>query len=96
MLESSFQANLKKDLSGLFPGCIVLKNDPSFFQGVPDLIILYNNKWATLECKRSMHEKHQPNQDYYVQLMNKLSFSDFICPENREKVLMRLYAFFKK
>lgn len=85
--ESKFQSELIKELKNRFPGCYVLKNDAGYLQGVPDLLVLFEDKWATLECKRSEHEKHRPNQDYHVQKMNDMSFSSFIYPENKEEVL---------
>lgn len=78
----------------MFPGCIVLKNDPNHIQGIPDLTILWNRYWATLEVKRSPKANHQPNQDYYVQKMNDMSFSSFIYPENKEEVLNELQQSF--
>ena len=90
MLERDFQRKLIDELGDLFPGCIVLKNDPTYIQGIPDLLILYKNKWATLECKRVEDADRQPNQGYYVDLMNNMSFSRFIYPENKEAVLREL------
>lgn len=90
MLESKFQANLIKKLKKRFPGCMVLKNDPTYLQGIPDLLVLYKDKWASLECKKSANARHQPNQDYYVKQMNDMSFSSFICPENEPEVLNEL------
>lgn len=90
MLENKFQGNLIKKLKNEFPGCIVLKNDSSYLQGVPDLTIFYKDKWATLECKKSANARHQPNQDYYVEQMNEMSFSRFIYPENEQEVLDEL------
>lgn len=90
MLENKFQANLIKKLKDIFPGCIVMKNDPTYIQGVPDLTLLYKNKWATLECKKSENARHQPNQDYYVGQMDEMSFSRFIYPENEQEVLDEL------
>jgi len=95
MLERNFQANLIKELKELFEGCIVTKLDPGHIQGIPDLLILYKNKWATLECKKNASAKKQPNQEYYVGLMNEMSFSRFICPENKEEVLYELQQTFK-
>lgn len=90
MLESKFQANLIKKIKNLYPGCIVMKNDASYIQGIPDLLVLYKDKWASLECKKNVNARHQPNQDYYVGQMNEMSFSRFIFPENEEEVLEEL------
>lgn len=94
MRENDFQAKLIKELKSRFPGCIVMKNDANYIQGIPDLLVLYNNKWAALECKRSANAAKQPNQKYYVRLMNKMSFSRFIYPENKEEVLNELQQSF--
>ena len=95
MLESAFQSKLIKELKKIFPGCIVLKNDSGYLQGIPDLLILYNNKWASLECKQNSNSKKRPNQEYYVDKMNEMSFSRFICPENKEEVLNELQQAFE-
>lgn len=83
-LESDYQAHVIDRLENEFPGSIVGKVD--YRQGIPDLQILYKNKWAALECKKSANESHQPNQDHYVEQMNKMSFASFIYPENEEEV----------
>lgn len=90
MKESKFQSDLKKELKKSFPGCIVTKMDSGDIQGIPDLLILYKNKWATLENKRSSKAHKQPNQEYYVNKMNDMSFSRFIYPENKKEVLTEL------
>ena len=90
MLESQFQAKLIKKIKQLLPGSIVMKNDPDYIQGIPDLTILYKNRWATLECKKSENESHRPNQDYYVNKMHDMSYSAFIYPENEEDILYEL------
>ena len=95
MKENKFQKNLIKKLKEMFVGCIVMKTDPNYIQGIPDLLILYNNKWAALENKRGSNAKRQPNQGYYVELMNKMSFSRFISPENEEEVLNELQRSFE-
>ncbi len=87
MRESKFQADLIKELHLRLPGCIVLKNDPEYIQGIPDLLILYQDRWAALECKKSKNAHHQPNQDYYVSLLSSMSYANFIFPENREEIL---------
>lgn len=93
--ESDFQSNLKKEIKEMFPGCIIAKLDPNDIQGIPDLLILYKNKWATLENKKAKDAKHQPNQDYYVDEMNKMSYSNFIYPENKDEVLQDLQKVFR-
>lgn len=95
MLENKFQSDLIKEIKEMFPGCMVLKNDPNYIQGIPDLLILYKKKWASLECKKSANEKPRPNQPYYVNKMNGMSFSSFIYPENKEEVLDGLQSAFK-
>lgn len=91
-LESGFQDRLINKLKDLFPGCMVFKMDQ--IQGIPDLLVLYKNKWASLECKRSAGAKRQPNQEYYVGKMNEMSFSRFVSPENKEEVLNELQQVF--
>ena len=94
-LERDFQAGLIKDLKQMFPGCIVMKNDSSYIQGIPDLLVLYKDKWASLEVKKAANANRQPNQEYYVNQMNEMSFSRFIFPENKESVLNDLYQTFE-
>ena len=89
-LERNFQSSLIKEIKDRFPGCIVMKNDADYIQGIPDLTILYNDKWAMLECKRSNSASRRPNQEYYVSKADNMSFARFISPENREAVLDEL------
>lgn len=95
MLENAFQSKLIKDLKKRFPGCIVLKSDSGYLQGIPDLLVLYKDKWASLECKQTEQSKKQPNQEYYVGKMDEMSFSRFIFPENKEAVLDDLQQTFE-
>lgn len=88
--ENVYQAELIKKIESLIPGCFVLKNDPNYIQGIPDLLILYEDKWAMLEVKRSEDDKHRPNQDYYIDRFGEWSYSSFIFPENEEVVLNEL------
>ena len=84
-LESGFQDKLQKELKEMFPGCMTFKMDQ--IQGIPDILVLYKNKWASLECKKNAKAARQPNQEHYVALMDDMSFSRFIYPENKEEVL---------
>lgn len=77
-------------LKEMFPGCLVMKNDAQLKQGIPDLLILHNNKWAALEVKNSEKAHHQPNQDIYVDRLNGMSYATFIYPENEEQVFKEL------
>lgn len=96
-LERDFQSKLIKELKDRFPGCMVTKLDSSHIQGIPDLLVLYRNRWATLECKKSERDRRhpQPNQEHYVEQMNEMSFSRFIYPENKEEVLNDLQQAFE-
>ena len=93
--ENAFQKELIKEIRSRGDGIDILKNDANYMQGVPDLSLFYNNKWAMLEVKRSQDEKHQPNQDYYVEHFDKMSFARFIFPENKEDVLNAMGEFFE-
>lgn len=95
MLERNFQKKLIQEIKNKFPGCIVLKNDANYKQGIPDLLILHNNHWAALECKKDSKASHRPNQDYYVNKMNEMSFASFIGPENKEEILNDMERSFK-
>lgn len=86
--ERNFQRRLKKEIEQRLPGAIVGKID--FMQGIPDLLILYKNKWGMLEVKRDENAPHRPNQDFYVDKFNSMSFARFIYPENKKEVLDEL------
>ena len=94
--ENTYKTELIKRIEKRLPGAMVFHLDPNTDgQGIPDLLVLYKNKWATLECKKSANASKRPNQEYYVGLMNKMSFSRFICPENKDEVLKELKNIFK-
>ena len=93
-LERIFQSELIKELKELFPGCIIRKNDPTYIQGIPDLLILFEDKWAALEVKKSITASHRPNQEFYVNKMGRMSYANFIYPENKEVVLNELQETF--
>lgn len=89
-LERDYQAKLIRELRRMFPGCMILKNDDGYLQGIPDLLILFGDRWAALEVKKSEHEPNQPNQEYYICEMDGMSFAAFIYPEIEEDVLYAL------
>lgn len=94
MREAAYQADLIKTLRRIFPGCIILKNDTDYLQGIPDLLVLYRNMWAMLEVKAHRDAVEQPNQRYYVEMCDDMSFGAFIFPENEEEVLYELQRAF--
>ena len=94
MVERDFQAKLIKEIKDIFDGCIVMKNDSSYIQGIPDLLVLYKNRWASLEVKKNARASRRPNQEYYVERMNNMSFSRFVCPENKDEVMRDLHLYF--
>lgn len=95
MLENKFKTNLIKEIEKRFPGSYVFHLDPTERQGVPDLLILYKNKWAALEGKKNKNAYHRPNQDYYVKTMNEMSYASFIYPENKEDILNEIQQAFE-
>ena len=94
MLERDYQKKLVKKLKDIFPGCIVIKNDAQLKQGIPDLLVLFNDKWVALEVKKSETASHRPNQDFNVDRMNEMSYAAFIYPENEEKIFSELKEVF--
>lgn len=94
-LERDFQRGLITEIKERLPGCLVMKTDPNYIQGIPDLLVLFGKRWAMLEVKKSENAPHQPNQDYYVEHLNEMSFSRFINPSNKEEVLNDLEQAFK-
>lgn len=92
--ENTYKTDLAKRVKDMFPGAMVLHLDPNEIQGIPDLLVLYGDKWAVLEGKISPTASHRPNQDYYVDVMDEMSFAAFIYPENEEEVLRDLHYHF--
>lgn len=95
MLENDYQAKLIKRLRRRFRGCFILKNDTDYLQGVPDLLILFENKWAMLEVKASEDSQMQPNQEYYVDQLDRMSYASFVYPENEHAVMQDLRDHFQ-
>lgn len=94
-LESRFQSELKKRLYDMFPECIVLKNDANSQQGIPDLVVLWRDKWALLEVKRNENATEQPNQRWFVDKANEFAYGAIVCPENAEEILYELQQAFQ-
>lgn len=90
MTENQYQAKLIRKLREMFPGCVIIKNDPDYQQGLPDLTVLHGDRWATLEVKASHRASLQPNQDYFIEQLGAMSFAAFIYPENEREVLSAL------
>ncbi len=78
----------------MFPECLVILTDPGYIQGLPDLLILYRKRWAALEVKTSIKAHIQPNQTYYVNMLDQMSFASFISPEVERDVLSDLQQAF--
>lgn len=95
-LESKFQKELMDEIKAEFPGCLVMKNDSGYIQGIPDWTILYKDKWAVLEAKRDKDAPARPNQPYYVDKLDNMSYSRFVYPENKDEVLNELHGIFDK
>lgn len=95
MLENKFKTKLIKEIKTRFPGSFVFHLDPTEMQGAPDLLVVYKDKWAMLEGKKNAKATTRPNQEYYVDLFNKLSFAQIIFPENAEEVLDEMERSFK-
>ena len=94
MVERNYQPKLIAKLKAMFPGCIILKNDEGYIQGIPDLTLLWKEHWAFLETKRAQRASHRPNQDYYINAADSMSFGRFINPDNEEEVLHDLQQAF--
>ena len=93
-LESKFQKDFIDEAKSRYPGCVALKNDSSYIQGFPDWTLLYKDKWAVLEMKKERGARKQPNQEYYVGMLNNMSYSNFVYPENKDEVFEDLDKLF--
>lgn len=94
MLETPYRGKLVKKIERMFPGCVVMRPNPQARQGIPDLLILFGDTWAALEVKKSATAPYRPNQPWYVDVWNDMSFAAFIYPENEEDVLDALQLAF--
>lgn len=90
MPERHYQAKLIKRLRAEFDGCLILKNDSQYMQGIPDLIILHGPYWAMLEIKADADAAFQPNQAYWISELNHMGYASFIYPEIEDEVFRDL------
>jgi len=95
ILESKFKSDLIKEIEKQYPGAVILKNDAKMHPGIPDHIILYGPRWAMFEAKRSENSPHRPNQDYFVEFLNQMSYTTFVYPQNKEVFLNELQQTFR-
>jgi hypothetical protein len=89
-LERDYQTHVLTRVRDMLPGCITLKNDSGYQQGIPDWSVLWFNFWAFLEIKRSFDAEEQVNQRFFVERASEMCFGAFIYPENEEEVLNAL------
>jgi hypothetical protein len=92
--ESQYQTDLIKKIKRILRGAVVLKNDEQYMQGIPDLLILWRDHWAMLEVKASAESRYRPNQEYWLDELNAMSFAAAIYPENEDEVLYALQQAF--
>ena len=94
MNENVFQRKVIQRLKSEFPECIVMKQDATYKQVIPDLVIFHHDKYAMLECKKSATASHQPQQDYYISKIKEWAYASFIYPENVDQVFRELKEVF--
>lgn len=92
--EGRFKEGLTQELEQIFPGCIIIKNDEQLLQGIPDILLLWEDRWAMLEVKKSATAAKQPNQEYWIKIFDQMSFGAFVFPENKDEVLHALQQSF--
>lgn len=90
MKEGEYQNQLCEKIRKRIPGALIMKTDPTFIQGIPDLLIVKDKRWAALEVKKSEKASHRPNQDFYVNKMNNWSYAAVIFPENEKEIIDEL------
>ena len=93
--ENKYQQGLIKRIGQCLPGCLILKNDPNYLQGVPDLLVLYGDLWAMLEVKASKSAPVRPNQKFYVERLNNMGFARFVYPEDDEYILKEMVSYLR-
>ena len=94
--ESTFKTNLINRIEKEFPGSMIFHLDPTEKSGIPDLLVLHRDKWATLEGKKTKNASRRLHQDYYVKKMNDMAYSSFIYPENEDAVIAEMHEYFDR
>lgn len=95
-LERKYQPKLIERIERMFPGAYVRKIQAD--QGWPDLLILWGPCWALLEVKRkspTSADDFEPNQEWYIEEFDRMSFSACIYPENEQEILYALQQTFR-
>ena len=95
MLESKFKSQFLSEFKRLYPECVIIEPNANSQQGLPDTLILVGERWAALEFKRSSTASRRPNQEYFIKLFGTMSYSAFVCPENKEEVFHALQSTFQ-
>lgn len=90
-MESSLQSKVIRELRTAFPTAIIIKNDASYIQGIPDFTILYHNVWIFIEFKDKSKSAYRPNQEYYLDLAKQWSFSFTVSHDNWNSVKPNLF-----
>lgn len=88
--ESKYRKELEARISGALPGCLILRNNAKEIQGICDIVVFYGERYGFLEIKVSENAPVQPNQTYYVNWLDEMSFAAFIYPENEYQILSDL------
>lgn len=98
VLERVYQPKFIKRLRREFPGIVIIKNDTDYQQGFPDWTLLYHQCWAVLEIKRKRPRPgtsdFEPNQEWFIEELDKLCFSACVYPENEEEIIDALKSIF--
>ena len=97
--EGDYQKDIIDRIKKALPGAIVMKNDSSYIQGIPDLTVIYGGKYAMLEVKKSyydfVHNQQANQKDYIRKFRDWGAFSFFIYPEVDADVFEELIRYFE-
>lgn len=84
---SGFKTKFIRNLKVRFPNCVVLLTDPQYLQGVPDILMLLEDTWFAFEVKATKTSSRRPNQEWWIDILNRQSYASFVYPENEEEVI---------